>query len=113
MMLVTDAMSLAATEQTQMPFFDTKIIREGDKLTTPDGTLAGSCLTMDAAVRNTVNWCGISLADAVKMASETPANMLGLLGQYGVIAEGASADLLVLDDACNITHIWQRGVPAN
>ncbi|MCU7553215.1 N-acetylglucosamine-6-phosphate deacetylase [Alteromonas sp. ASW11-19] len=109
MMLVTDAMALAATTLTDVPFFDTRIQREGHRLTTPDGTLAGSCLTMIEAVRNTVALCGMSLADAVAMATCTPASMLGLQNQWGSLQSGAVADVLALDDNLALTHVWQAG----
>ncbi len=109
MMLVTDAMAIAATTLTEVPFFDTKILREGDKLTTPDGTLAGSCLTMIDAVRNTVQLCGVSLADAATMASTTPAQMLGLAGDLGSIAPGQMADLVAVNEQLSIAALWQHG----
>lgn len=109
MMLVTDAMALAATELTEVPFFDTRIVREGNRLTTPDGTLAGSCLTMMEAVRNTVQLCGMSLAEAVAMATITPAAMLGVEHQCGTLQRGAVADVLALDERLALTHIWQAG----
>lgn len=109
MMLVTDAMALAATDATEVPFFDTRIMRDGDKLTTPDGTLAGSCLTMITAVRNTVRDCHISLADAVEMASLTPARMLGMEQQLGSIEVGKQADFMLLDSELNIVQLWQQG----
>ena len=109
MMLVTDAMALAATDLQEVPFFETRIIREGDKLTTPDGTLAGSCLTMIDALKNTVSECAVSLPDAVKMASQTPAEMLGITGNYGKLETGLSADILALDHSLTLTHVWQQG----
>ncbi len=111
MMLVTDAMALAATEATEVPFFDTKILRDGDKLTTPDGTLAGSCLTMLDAVKNTVNMCGVPLADAVEMAATTPAKMLGLEHEFGCIAAGHVANFMLLDEHLNIAQLWLHGEP--
>ncbi|MDN7126102.1 N-acetylglucosamine-6-phosphate deacetylase [Pseudidiomarina terrestris] len=111
MMLVTDAMALAATDATEVPFFDTRIVRDGDKLTTPDGTLAGSCLTMIDAVRNTVQQCAVSLADAVEMASITPARMLGLDHMLGSIEVGKQADFMLLDSELNIVQLWQQGTP--
>lgn len=109
MMLVTDAMALAATDETRVPFFDTHIERHGDKLTTPDGTLAGSCLTMIQAVKNAVNTCNVTLEDAVIMASRTPASMLGVGDTMGQIAPGYRADMVGLDEDLNITHLWQNG----
>lgn len=111
MMLVTDAMALAATSATEVPFFDTKIIRQGDKLTTPDGTLAGSCLTMIDAVKNTVNQCGVPLADAIEMAATTPAKMLGIDHEVGSITSGHVANFMLLDEHLNIAQLWLHGEP--
>ena len=61
----------------------------------PDGTLAGSVLTMDAAVRNVVD-AGVPLFDALAAASTTPANLL-TDHDRGRISVGARADLVVLD----------------
>ena len=60
----------------------------------PDGTLAGSVLTMDAALRNVVD-AGVDLADAVRAASTTPAALIGEPDR-GSIAVGRRADLVVL-----------------
>lgn len=51
---------------------------ENGSICLSDGTLAGSALTMDQAVRNAVRSPGISLEDGVRMASETPVEILGL-----------------------------------
>ena len=61
-----------------------------------DGTLAGSTLTMDRAFRNAVTSFGSSLVDAALLCATNPARALGLNG-FGVLAEGAWADLVVLD----------------
>jgi N-acetylglucosamine-6-phosphate deacetylase len=60
----------------------------------PDGTLAGSALTMDKAVRNAVIFMGAPLQDAVRMASETPAGILSVT-RKGRIRPGADADLVI------------------
>ncbi len=59
-----------------------------------DGTLAGSVLRMDEAVRNAIRW-GVPLRDAVRMASTTPARVLGLEDR-GLLRPGLRADLCVL-----------------
>ncbi|MBY6064101.1 N-acetylglucosamine-6-phosphate deacetylase [Pseudidiomarina sediminum] len=110
MMLVTDAMALAATTQTHTPFFDTEIQRHGDKLTTPDGTLAGSSLTMLEAVKNTVSQCQVPLTDALEMASLTPAKAIALEHEHGAIAEGHYANFMLLDADLSITQLWLHGV---
>lgn len=65
-----------------------------------DGTLASSTVTMNEALRYTVE-TGISLTDAVQMASTTPARILGLQ-QKGAIAVGMDADLVLVDDAFQV-----------
>jgi N-acetylglucosamine-6-phosphate deacetylase len=62
----------------------------------PDGTLAGSALTMDEAVRNAAEFLGVSLTEAVRMASEVPASALNLEDK-GRIAAGCDADFVLLD----------------
>jgi N-acetylglucosamine-6-phosphate deacetylase len=63
----------------------------------PDGTLAGSALTMIQAVRNAVRLGGAPLEDAIRMASETPARLLGVSRARGTLAPGKRADLVVFD----------------
>ena len=73
-----------------------KVRLENGVVRLPDETLAGSALTLDAAVRNAVKFLDIPLQKAVRMASETPAEILGL-SEKGRIRPGADADLVVLD----------------
>jgi N-acetylglucosamine-6-phosphate deacetylase len=73
----------------------------------PDGTLAGSALTMDAALRRMVD-VGASMRDAVTMASTTPARLLGL-DDRGVIATGRRADLVALDPNLAVSAVWIAG----
>jgi N-acetylglucosamine-6-phosphate deacetylase len=63
-----------------------------------DGTLAGSTLSLDRAVRNLVDFAGVTLADAVRAVTSTPAAVLGLTDR-GVIAPGAVGDLVLLTPA--------------
>ena len=67
------------------------------RATLPDGTLAGSILTMDQAVRVMVNDVGVPLTDAVRMASLNPARILRLDGRKGILGVGKDADLVLLD----------------
>ena len=73
-----------------------------------DGTLAGSSLTMDRAFRTIVNRFGRSIVDAAMMCATTPARQLGLDG-CGAIAEGAIADLAVLDRDCRVVYTFLDG----
>ena len=73
-----------------------------------DGTLAGSTLTMDRAFGNIVTSVGGSLVDAVTLCSTSPARALGLSG-FGVLADGAAADLVVLDRAFHVRTTFIAG----
>ena len=84
-------------------------ITVGDTATLDDGTLAGSVLTMDRAFAMLVGTAGISLPDAASMCATTPARELGLQG-LGVIAQGAHADLAVLDANFRVRQTWLGGV---
>jgi N-acetylglucosamine-6-phosphate deacetylase len=74
-----------------------------------EGRLAGSTLTLDRAVRHLAS-LGVSLREAVQMATLNPARRLGLEGKKGVIAPGADADLVVLDEKLQIAGVMTRGV---
>jgi N-acetylglucosamine-6-phosphate deacetylase len=77
----------------------------------PDGTLAGSALTMDGAVRNCVS-VGIDLADAVAAASAVPARLLDL-SDRGRIEAGAAADLVELGPELHVRATWVAGRQAH
>jgi N-acetylglucosamine-6-phosphate deacetylase len=74
-----------------------------------DGRLAGSCLSLDGAVRNMVNLGGASLPEAVRMASRNPARILGLGSQKGSIEPGKDADLVLFDDALQVQGAFIGG----
>lgn len=94
--LVTDAMEAAGMEDGEYELSGRTVQLEGGFVRLPDGTLAGSSLTMDSAVRNAVKFLDVPLKEAVRMASETPAEILSM-PEKGRIAPGADADLVVLD----------------
>ena len=94
--LVTDAMEAAGMDDGEYELSGRTVRLEGGFVRLPDGTLAGSSLTMDGAVRNAVKFLGIPLQEAVRMASETPAEILGM-PEKGRIVPGADADLVILD----------------
>ncbi|KAB8338831.1 hypothetical protein FH972_021775 [Carpinus fangiana] len=71
-------------------------------------TLIGSCSTMDECVKNLVNWSGCSLANAVRCATQNPADFMGL-SDRGRIEEGLRADFTVLSDSGEILQTWIAG----
>lgn len=78
---------------------------------TADGTLAGSTLTMDQALRNLVS-IGLDLAEASQRVSTFAADFLGIT-ERGRIESGAFADLVVLDRDLNVTEVYVEGVPVH
>lgn len=82
------------------------LLRDGDVLRLPDGTLAGSALALSDAVRHVVSW-GVPLDDALAMASTTPARALGL---DVALRPGAVADVVVLDADLRVRHVLVAGV---
>ncbi len=100
--LVSDAMAGAGAPDGHYPFGGTLVeVRDG-RARLPDGTLAGSVLTLDRAVRMAVE-AGIPPREAVGMASLTPAEAVGLR-DAGRIAPGARADLVALDPG--LRPVW-------
>jgi N-acetylglucosamine-6-phosphate deacetylase len=77
-----------------------------------EGNLAGSTLTLDRALRNIVRM-GWSLSDTVRMLTANPAKLLGLEFKKGALRTGADADIVLLNEALEITNVWARGVPLN
>ena len=75
----------------------------------PDGTLAGSTLTMDQALRNLVNEIGLDLADASRRVSTFAADFLGLTDR-GRLVENAWADLVILDRDLKLQDVFIEGV---
>jgi N-acetylglucosamine-6-phosphate deacetylase len=77
-----------------------------------EGKLAGSTLTLDRAMRNVVAM-GWSLSDAIRMLTANPAKLLGLEFKKGALRTGADADIVLLNEALEITNVWARGAPLN
>jgi N-acetylglucosamine-6-phosphate deacetylase len=97
--LVTDAMQAAGMPDGIYRVGTASVeVRDGRALIAESGSIAGSTLTMDAAVRNAVRWLGVSVAEASVMASVNPARLLGVADRKGALVAGMDADLVILDD---------------
>jgi len=106
--LVSDAMATAGSDVTGFDLAGRTIRLVDGKLTGADGTLAGAHLSMAEAVRRAVQGVGIPLAAALRMATRTPADAVGL-AQHGRIAAGSRADFVVLDSALTVRAVWRDG----
>lgn len=110
LMLVTDAMATVGAEDREFTLQGRTIRRDGDKLVSEDGVLAGSTLTMAAAVANAIQQGRLSVQQAVQMATRSPAQFLGLGDETGAIVPGLMADLVTLRDDFTIASTWIGGV---
>ena len=111
LMLITDAMPLVGTDLRHFLLQGRHITLQGTRLTSPDGTLAGAHLTMMQAVQNAVALLGVGIADALTMASRTPATFLGLESELGAIAPGYRADLVAFSSKFEVIQTWVSGRP--
>jgi N-acetylglucosamine-6-phosphate deacetylase len=107
--LITDAMPCVGSGQTSFELQGVTIAVRDGACFDEAGTLAGSALDMASAVRNAVTLLGLDLADASRMASRNPAEFLGLEHEYGRIAQGCFADLVLLDDDLRVIDTWIHG----
>ena len=108
-MLVTDAMPPAGSAMAQFELQGRTITVADAALRGDNGTLAGSALTMDLALRNAIGMLGLSFAEASRLASTNPAAFLRMSARRGTIAPGMAADLVHLDEALHVRRVWIGG----
>lgn len=111
-MLITDAMPPAAGGPDHFELQGRRVTCADGCLRLDDGTLAGSVLTMDEAVRYAVNVVRLPLVDALAMASRVPATFLRRDTELGRIAPGYLASLVHLDDELRVLETWIEGRPS-
>src|SRR5271166_5032846 len=112
-MLVTDAMPPVGGSCSSFRICGQNAIVHGGGCTTADGMLAGSVLDMASAVRNCVRLLDLPLAEALRLASASPAAFLGIDGWLGRLAPGYRADIVALDpDTVDIFATWVAGTPS-
>ncbi len=107
--LVTDAMPPAAGGPPRFALQGREVIARNGRLELNEGTLAGSILTMDEAVRFCVAVLDLDLAEALRMATLYPAQFLQVDRDLGRIAPGCRANLVHLTDALAVTRTWIDG----
>jgi N-acetylglucosamine-6-phosphate deacetylase len=106
--LITDAMAAAGMADGAYELGGQEVtVRAGVARLTRNDSIAGSTLTMDAALRRTVG-AGVPLVDACRMAATTPARVLGL-ADAGALSPGLRADLVVLDDDLRVRRVMRAG----
>jgi N-acetylglucosamine-6-phosphate deacetylase len=110
-LLVTDAMPPVGGARGDFALQGRPIHMKEERLTDDAGRLAGSTLDMASAVRNCVRLLGLPLAEALRMASASPAAALGLGGRLGHLKSGFRADLVAFDpETVRVLGTWVAGL---
>ncbi len=108
-LLVTDAMAAAGAPDGDYCLGALAVlVREGRARLSSSGAIAGSTLTLSAAVRYAVHVAGLPLVDTIRAATTTPAALLGLQ-KTGALEPGYRADLLVLDSRLDVVKVMRAG----
>jgi N-acetylglucosamine-6-phosphate deacetylase len=110
--LVSDGLSATGMPDGKYMLGGFEVTVSGGVCRNAEGTLAGSTLTLDRALRNIVA-LGISLPDAVRMLTLNPAVLLGIEYKKGSLRVGADADILLLDERLHLRGVWARGIAIN
>ena len=112
--LVSDMMAAAGMPAGEYELGGRSVFVDETSARLTDGTLAGTILTMDQAVRNTARWAGVSQAEALLMATAVPARLLDLPDK-GRIVSGGVADLALFDSDLQLVAtlvggrvVWER-----
>jgi N-acetylglucosamine-6-phosphate deacetylase len=107
--LVTDSMRAKGVEEGISEIGGQKVIVKNGEARLENGTLAGSVLKMNIAIKNLVEDLGVSLTDAIDYATINPAKALGVEKDLGSIAVGKKASFTVLDKKYNVVMTIVNG----
>lgn len=108
--LITDCMRAGAMEDGQYTLGEFDVIVENGTARLLTGSLAGSVLSMNNAIKNVVDWNIATLEEAIKMASYNPAVSCNIDDKCGSIKPGLPADFVVIDESLNVYNTYLDGV---
>lgn len=114
MYVITDGLEYAALDMQEGEVFTQEngmsvVFADGVMQLADRSCLAGSVATCDQLVRNLYRSVGLPLCDCVKMASTTPARVIGLGDRKGKIEAGFDADLILFDEDIHVTRVFVGG----
>jgi len=107
--LVTDAIRGAGMPDGEYELGGQPVVVKDGAVRLADGTLAGSCLTMDRAVRNVMQYAGVGLGEAIEMATLTPARAIGVGARKGSLEPGKDADIVLLTPELEVARTIVMG----
>lgn len=108
--LVTDCMRAGGLGEGESMLGELEVIvKDGQARLKEGGNLAGSILKMNDAVRNMFEWGLVSIEDALRMASYSPAKSVGIEDVCGQIKQGLAADFIVVDDQLQLKATYLDG----
>ena len=110
--LITDALACSASDENTA--FDPRVIVEDGVCKLADhSALAGSIATTDRLIRTMVQKADVPLADAARMASETPARIMNVYDRKGSLQKGKDADIIIMDKDLQVQSVWAMGKPVS
>ena len=107
--LISDALRTKGMPDGIYEELEQKIILKGKKARLEDGTLAGSVLKLNEAIKNFMDFTGVGFEEAVKCATENPAKNLGVFDIMGSIEKNKLANLVVVDKELNVYQTIRNG----
>ena len=107
--LITDAMRACGLADGEYKLYDYAVTVADGAARLADGTLAGSVLTMQGAVKNMIELAGLPAETVIPLATEVPARIAGVADRKGRIENRYDADLVVLSEKFEVERVWCRG----
>lgn len=108
--LITDSIRAGGMHEGEYEFADQKIYMKGSRAFLPDGTLAGSTLTLNKAIKNMIKKANAKMTESVRMASLNGAKVLNIEDRKGILAVGKDADLVIMNDEFDVEMTIHQGV---
>jgi N-acetylglucosamine-6-phosphate deacetylase len=107
--LVTDAMRACGLADGTYRLYDSEVTVADGAARLADGTLAGSVLTMEGAVKNMIELAGLPVETVIPLATEVPARIAAVADRKGKIERRFDADLVVMNERFEVERVWARG----
>ncbi|PKL87508.1 MAG: N-acetylglucosamine-6-phosphate deacetylase [Ignavibacteriae bacterium HGW-Ignavibacteriae-2] len=105
--LITDSIRAGGMHEGEYHFSDQKVFMKDNKAFLADGTLAGSTLTLNMAVKNIIETTGTKLTDAIRMASLNGSKVVN--AEVGILASGKQADIVVMNNNFDVIYTIVKG----